>query len=35
MGYGSAASTSLFVIILITAILFIKLARVKLSEDAK
>jgi trehalose/maltose transport system permease protein len=35
MGYGSAASTSLFVIILITAIIFIKLARVKLSEDAK
>ena len=35
MGYGSAASTSLFMIILITAIIFIKLARVKLSEDAK
>jgi trehalose/maltose transport system permease protein len=35
MGYGSAASTSLFLIILITAIIFIKLARVKLSEDAK
>ncbi len=35
MGYGSAASTSLFVIILITAIIFLKLARVKLSEDAK
>ena len=35
MGYGSAASTSLFVIILITAIIFIKLTRIKLSEDAK
>ncbi len=35
MGYGSAASTSLFLIILITAIIFLKLARVKLSEDAK
>ena len=35
MGYGSAASTSLFLIILLTAILFLKLARVKLSEDAK
>ena len=35
MGYGSAASTSLFLIILLTAILFLKLARVKLSEDSK
>jgi trehalose/maltose transport system permease protein len=35
MGYGSAASTSLFLIILLTAILFLKLARMKLSEDAK
>lgn len=35
MGYGSASSTSLFLIILLTAILFLKLARVKLSEDAK
>jgi len=35
MGYGSAASTSLFLIILLTAIIFLKLARVKLSEDVK
>jgi len=35
MGYGSAASTSLFLIILLTAMIFLKLARVKLSEDAK
>jgi len=35
MGYGSAASTSLFLIILLTAIIFLKLAKVKLSEDAK
>ncbi len=35
MGYGSAASTSLFLIILLTAIIFLKLARVKLSEDTK
>ena len=35
MGYGSAASTSLFLIILLTAIIFLKLARVKLSEDSK
>jgi trehalose/maltose transport system permease protein len=35
MGYGSAASTSLFLIILLTAIIFLKLARVKMSEDAK
>ena len=35
MGYGSAASTSVIWIILLTAIIFLKLARVKLSEDAK
>ena len=35
MGYGSAASTSLFLIILLTAIIFLKLAKVKLSEDAQ
>ena len=35
MGYGSAASTSLFLIILLTAIIFLKLARVKLSEGDK
>jgi trehalose/maltose transport system permease protein len=35
MGYGSAASTSLFLIILLTAVVFLKLARVKLAEDAK
>ena len=35
MGYGSAASTSLFLIILLTAIIFLKLTRVKMSEDAK
>ncbi len=35
MGYGSAASTSLFLIILLTAIIFLKLARVKMSEEAK
>ena len=35
MGFGSAASTSLFLIILLTAIIFLKLARVKLAEDAK
>jgi trehalose/maltose transport system permease protein len=35
MGFGSAASTSLFVIILLTAIIFLRLARVKLAEDAQ
>jgi len=35
MGSGSAASTSLFLIILLPAIIFLKLARVKMSEDAK
>lgn len=35
MGFGSAASTSLFLIIMLTAILFLRLARVKLAEDAK
>jgi trehalose/maltose transport system permease protein len=35
MGFGSAASTSLFLIIMLTAILFLRLARVKLAEDAQ
>jgi trehalose/maltose transport system permease protein len=35
MGFGSAASTSLFLIILLTAIVFLRLARVKLAEDAQ
>ena len=35
MGFGSAASTSLFLIIMLTAILFLRLARVKLAEDAR
>lgn len=35
MGYGSAASTSLFLIIMLTAIIFLRLARVKLAEDAR
>jgi trehalose/maltose transport system permease protein len=35
MGYGSAASTSLFLIIMLTAIVFLRLARVKLAEDAR
>ena len=35
MGFGSAASTSLFLIIMLTAIIFLRLARVKLAEDAK
>lgn len=35
MGYGSAASTSLFLIIMLTAIVFLRLARVKLAEDAQ
>ena len=33
MGYGSAASTSLFLIIMLTAVIFLRLARVKLAED--
>ena len=35
MGFGSAASTSLFLIIMLTAIVFLRLARVKLAEDAR
>ncbi|OYU10089.1 carbohydrate ABC transporter permease [Limnohabitans sp. WS1] len=35
MGFGSAASTSLFLIIMLTAILFLRLARVKLAENAQ
>ncbi|MEK7347096.1 MAG: sugar ABC transporter permease [Pseudomonadota bacterium] len=35
MGFGSAASTSLFLIIMLTAVIFLRLARVKLSEDAR
>jgi trehalose/maltose transport system permease protein len=35
MGYGSAASTSLFLIIMLTAIIFLRLARVKLAEDTR
>ncbi|PUE46832.1 ABC transporter permease [Limnohabitans sp. 2KL-1] len=35
MGYGSAASTSLFLIIMLTAVVFLRLARVKLAEDAR
>ena len=34
MGFGSAASTSLTLIIFLTAVLFLRAARVKLSEDA-
>jgi trehalose/maltose transport system permease protein len=35
MGFGSAASTSLFVIIMMTAVIFLRLTRVKLAEDGK
>ena len=35
MGFGSAASTSLFLIILLTALLFLRAARVKFTEDAR
>jgi trehalose/maltose transport system permease protein len=35
MGFGSAASTSLFVIIMMTAVIFLHLTRVKLAEDGK
>ena len=35
MGFGSAASTSLFLIILLTALVFLRAARVRLAEDAK
>jgi len=34
MGYGSAASTSLFLIIFLAAFVFMRLARVKLSEES-
>jgi trehalose/maltose transport system permease protein len=34
VGFGSAASTSLFLIIMVTAVLFLRLARVRLTEDA-
>ena len=33
MGFGSAASTSLFLIIMLTAMVFLRLTRVKLAED--
>jgi trehalose/maltose transport system permease protein len=33
MGFGSAASTSLFLIIMLTAVIFLRLTRVKLAED--
>jgi trehalose/maltose transport system permease protein len=33
MGFGAAASTSLFLIIFLTAIVFLRVARVKLSQD--
>jgi trehalose/maltose transport system permease protein len=33
MGYGSAASTSLFLIVMLTAFIFLRLARVKLAEN--
>jgi trehalose/maltose transport system permease protein len=35
MGFGSAASTSLFLIILLTALIFLRAARVKFTEDAR
>ncbi|GAP37946.1 sugar ABC transporter permease [Piscinibacter sakaiensis] len=35
LGFGSAASTSLTLIIFVTAVLFLRAARVKLSEDAQ
>lgn len=35
MGFGSAASTSLFLIIMLTAVIFLRLTRVKLAEDAR
>jgi len=35
MGYGSAASTSLFLIILVSAVLFLRVARVRLSDQAR
>jgi trehalose/maltose transport system permease protein len=33
VGFGSAASTSLFLIIMLTAVIFLRLTRVKLAED--
>lgn len=35
MGYGSAASTSLFLIILVSAVLFLRVARVRLTEQTR
>jgi trehalose/maltose transport system permease protein len=35
MGYGSAASTSLFLIILLSAVLFLRVARVRLADEAR
>jgi trehalose/maltose transport system permease protein len=35
MGYGSAASTSLFLMILASVLLFLRVARVRLSEHAR
>jgi trehalose/maltose transport system permease protein len=35
MGYGSAASTSLFLMILVSAVLFLRLARVRLTEPPR
>jgi trehalose/maltose transport system permease protein len=35
LGFGSAASTSLFLIILVSALLFIKAARIKLAEEPR
>lgn len=35
MGFGSAASTSLFLIVMLTAVVFLRLTRVKLAEDAR
>jgi trehalose/maltose transport system permease protein len=34
MGFGSAASTSLFLIILLTAVLFLRAARVRFTEES-
>jgi trehalose/maltose transport system permease protein len=35
IGFGSAASTSLFLLIMLCAVLFIKAAKVNLGESAK
>jgi trehalose/maltose transport system permease protein len=35
IGYGSAASTSLFLIILVSAALFLRVARVRLADDSR